>query len=139
MTHRSVTDNVGQLLTGTVATVPPSATLTDAARALTREHLGLLVVVDGKGVSGVLSERDIVIAAAEGGDLTEERVVDHATDDIVSVDELDTIGFAAGVMAEAEVRHLAVTRGGEIIGVVSVRDLIPALAQHATQEPAATG
>lgn len=136
MTPRSVTDPVARLVRGTVATVAPSATLVDAARALTREHLGLLVVVDRRGVCGVLSERDIVVAAAEGATLDEERVIDHASADIVSVDERDTIGLAARIMAEAEVRHLTVTRGGEIVGVVSVRDLIPALAGHAAQEPA---
>ena len=137
MTRRSATDPVATLLTGAVATVAPSATLGDAARALTREHLGLLVVVDRRGVGGVLSERDIVIAAAEGADLSEERVIDHASDHIVTIDEDDPIGRAAALMAEAEVRHLAVTRRGEIVGVVSVRDVVGVLAAETGEQVAA--
>lgn len=139
MTRRSVTDRVADLLHGTVATVMPSDTLVTAARALSREHLGLLVVVDRHGVSGVLSERDIVTAVADGAELSEERVIEHATDDIVSVDEDDSIGHAASVMAEAEVRHLAVTRRGVIIGVISVRDVIAVLAAPSNENVSATG
>lgn len=139
MTRRNVTDPVAALLTGAVATVTPSATLVDAARALTREHLGLLVVVDRRGVGGVLSERDLVTAAADGADLSEERVIDHASDHIVTIDEDDSIGRAASLMAEAEVRHLAVTRGGEIIGVVSVRDVIGVLATGVDEHTLAAG
>ncbi len=138
MTRMSVTDPVATLLTGAVATIPPSATLTEAARALTREHLGLLVVVDRHGVGGVLSERDIVRAAADGAELSEERVIDHASDDIVTIDEDETIGRAASLMADAEVRHLAVTRGGQIVGIISVRDVVGALAA-ANGPPASVG
>jgi CBS domain-containing protein len=138
MARWNVTDPVASLLTGAVATVAPSATLTDAARALTREHLGLLVVVDRRGVGGVLSERDIVSAAADGLDLGEERVIDHATNDIVTIDEDASIGSAAAQMSEAEVRHLAVTRKGQIIGVISVRDVVGVLAaNHGEPAPAA--
>lgn len=129
-----VTDPVRVLLHGTVATIPPSATLRRAARHLASEQLGLLVVVDRAGVSGVLSERDLVAAVAEDADLDAERVVDHASDDIVSVDEEQSIAGAARAMATADVRHLAVSRGGEIIGVVSARDVVAVLAGLSTDE-----
>ena len=128
MTRRSVTDPVASLLAGAVATVAPSATLTAAARALTREHLGLLLVVDRDGVAGVLSERDIVAAAADDAQLGIERVIDHANLDIVTIDEDEPIARAAALMAAAEVRHLAVARAEQIIGVVSVRDVVAVLA-----------
>lgn len=123
-----VTDPVGRLVGDVVAIVRPSATLRDAARQLVREQLGLLVIVDGSGVCGVLSERDLVGAMAEDADLDAERVIDHGTDDVVVVDEATTIVDAATTMASAEVRHLAVSRLGEITGVVSARDLVALLA-----------
>lgn len=129
-----VTDPVGRLLGDVVATVPPSATLRDASRQLMREHLGLLVIVDGTGVRGVLSERDIVAAVSEDADLDSDRVIDHGTDDVIAVDEGTTIVDAATTMATAEVRHLAVSRNGEIIGVVSARDLVAMLAESPNHE-----
>jgi CBS domain-containing protein len=128
------TDPVGRLLGDTVAMVPPSAPLRRAARQLARELVGLLVVVDRDGVSGVISERDIVAAVADEADLDAERVIDHATADIVAVDEAVSIADAAATMAAAEVRHLAVSRRGEIVGVISARDLIAVLAETPNDE-----
>ena len=138
MCNLRVTDPVGSLLGEVVATIAPSATLEQAARALAREQLGLLVVVDRTGVRGVLSERDVVAAVAEGAELDVERVTDHATDEIVSVDEATPIAGAATAMAGAEVRHLAVSRDGEIVGVISARDLVEVLAEAPSDEALAT-
>jgi CBS domain-containing protein len=126
-----VTDPVSRLLGNVVAQIRPSATLRDAAHQLVREQLGLLVIVDGSGVRGVLSERDLVTAIAEDADLDAERVVDYGTDDVVVVDETTTIVDAAATMATAEVRHLAVARHGEVVGVISARDLVALLADTA--------
>ncbi len=119
-----VQDPVGRLVTAPTATVRPSATLREATHSLAADGLGLLVVVDPNGVHGVLSERDVIRAVAEGGDLDEERVRDHATEEIVTVADTTSVLDAATAMTAAEVRHLAVTQGENIIGVVSVRDLV---------------
>lgn len=124
---------IGDLVGNSVATIKPTATLLDAADTLASEGLGLLVVVDGGGVRGVLSERDIVTAIAERADLETARVRDHATTDLVQVEEDATVLETAAEMAAAEVRHLAVSRRGIVIGVVSVREVIEALlADHAS-------
>jgi CBS domain-containing protein len=91
------------------------------------DGLGLLVVTDVNGPTGVLSERDIVAAAAEGLDLELERVRDHGSNEIVSVDDQSTVADAARAMADAQIRHLAVTNGGVVVGVVSVRDVLRSL------------
>lgn len=127
MAALGVGDAVGRLLTAPTATIRTTATLRDAARALAADGLGLLVVVDPDAVRGVISERDLVTAAADGADLDEERVRDHTTEEVVSVDEATSVLGAAGVMADAEVRHLAVTRRGTLVGVVSIRDLMAVL------------
>lgn len=120
-------DPVDVLVTGPVATVAPSATLREASRALAASHLGLLVVVDHTGVRGVLSERDLVTAAADDLDLDLERVADHASDDVISVEHTTTIHAATMTMLEAEVRHLVIGKDGQLHGVVSVRDVAAAL------------
>ena len=124
-------DPIGGLVSDPVAAIKPTATLLDAADALASEGLGLLVVVDGGGVRGVLSERDIITAIAERVDLDTARVRDHASTELVHVEEDATVLEAAAEMASAEVRHLAVARRGVVVGVVSVREVIQALlAEH---------
>jgi CBS domain-containing protein len=80
-----------------------------------------------QGPIGVLSERDIVAAVAEDLVLEEERVKDHCNDDIVGVDFDASIEDAARGMSDAQIRHLAVTRDGQLVGVVSVRDVLRVL------------
>jgi CBS domain-containing protein len=129
MTGLRMTDPVGWLLGNVVATVRPSATLREASRRLVREHVGLLVVVGVAGPEGVLAERDVVAAVADDVDLDAERVRDHATADLVTIDETATIAEAASAMGVAEIRHLAVERGGEVVGVVSVRDVLAVMVE----------
>ncbi len=120
-------DPILRLVGDPVATIRPTATLREAASALAADGVGLLVAVDPAGVRGVFSERDLVHAIADELDLDVERVRDHASTEVVSVEETDTIAAAAQVMADAEIRHLTVARRGVIHGVVSIRDVLNVL------------
>jgi CBS domain-containing protein len=128
-----LSDPVRTLVGDPVATIGPTATLRAAAETMATDAVGLLVVVDTRGVLGVLSERDIVNAVSEGADLDDERVRDRLADDVVTIDEDASISDAAATMASAEIRHLGVTRGGDIYGVVSVRDVVNVLLEGATE------
>jgi CBS domain-containing protein len=127
MSGTGAKDPIGGLVSPAVATVLPTATLRQAAEAMIADGLGLLVLADASGPVGVLSERDIVNAISEVLDVDEERVRDHSSGDIVSVDEGASVEDAARAMADAQIRHLAVTRDGAVVGVVSVRDVLRAL------------
>jgi CBS domain-containing protein len=124
------TDPIGTIVSTPVATVRPTATLREAARLLSADRVGLLVVLDHRGVRGVLSERDLITAVADGEDVELERVADYFVDDLVTVDESVSIDAAARTMTEAELRHLTVARDGEVIGVVSIRDVVAALLEE---------
>jgi CBS domain-containing protein len=128
MTETEGQATVGALVAPAVATIGPTATLRAAAEAMVADGLGLLVVVDVSGPTGVLSERDIVAAVTEDLDLADERVRDHCNDDVVSIDAGATVMEAARAMTDAQIRHLAVTRDGAVVGVVSVRDVLRVLA-----------
>ena len=125
-----MTDPVGSLVDSSVATIRPTATLREAAHGLAADSVGLLVVVGPAGVGGVLSERDVIAAIVEDYDLDEARVRDHASSDLVSVEEDVSIVDAAATMAEAQIRHIAVTRNGEVFGVVSIRDVVYVLLEQ---------
>jgi CBS domain-containing protein len=127
MSGSGAQDAIGGLMAPAIATVAPTATLREAAESMMANGLGLLVVVGTNGPVGVLSERDIVAAVTEELDLAGERVRDHASDEIVSVEHDATVADAARAMADAQIRHLAVTRDSAVIGVVSVRDVLRSL------------
>lgn len=120
-------DPIAQLVPKAVSTVRPTATLFEAAATMASDGVGLLVLVDPSGVGGVISERDIVAAIADGRDLELERVRDVATTDLLTVEEDVSVLEAARAMRDADVRHLTVARKGVITGVVSMRDVVKVL------------
>jgi CBS domain-containing protein len=124
-------DPVGGLIGAPVATIRPTATLHDAAEQLAADDIGLLVVVDPGDVRGVISERDIVLAIADGLDLEVERVRDSASTDVLKVDEQVSVRDAAQAMTDAGIRHLAVSRNDVITGVVSIRDVLRVMLEEA--------
>jgi len=132
----SLSDPIGTLVGDPVATIRPTATLREAAHALAADAVGLLVVVDARGVRGVFSERDVVTAIADDVDLDDGRVRDYATADVIQVEEAVTILDAAAIMSEAQVRHLAVARRGIVTGVVSIRDVVAVLLEERRVETA---
>lgn len=126
----TLNDPIGRLVGAPVATISPTATLREAAQALAADAVGLLVVVDARGVRGVFSERDVVTAIAEDVDLDDGRVRDYATSDVIQVEEAASILDAAAAMSDAQVRHLAVARRGVVTGVVSIRDVVRVLLEE---------
>ena len=109
--------------------VPLDATLRDCAQVLADESIGAVLVRGPRGPVGVLSERDVVGALAEGADPDGDRARDYMTPDIAWVPELTTIAEAAHEMLRNEIRHLAVTREGTTVGLISSRDVLAVLAQ----------
>jgi CBS domain-containing protein len=114
-----------------VAAVPPEATLRDVAELLTDEQVGLLVVSGPDGMIGVISERDIAAALAGGADPDEVWASDVMTDQPLCIDQDDSVLFAANRMIDAGVRHLPILASGELIGMVSIRDVLRALTDAA--------
>lgn len=123
----TLTDPIGMLSGAPVATIRPTATLRKAVESLAADGIGMLVVVDASGVRGVISERDVVVAIAEGTDLTEAHVLDYMTAELIQVTEDASVAEAAATMAASQIRHLAVTRNDTVTGVVSVREILKVL------------
>jgi CBS domain-containing protein len=110
-----------------VATILRTATLGKAAAELTRHRIGALVVVDGAGeIAGVLSERDIVACLSVHGDadLGQRSVADAMTAPAITVGPSAPVLTALAVMTTRRIRHLPVLRGGKLVGIVSIGDLV---------------
>lgn len=105
--------------------IASTATLRDAARRLSEAGVGMIVVGSTEVVEGVVSERDIVRAVATGVDLDTTTVADVETKDHLDWATVDsTIAEVADEMMRDYVRHILVTNGRKLIGVVSMRDVL---------------
>ncbi len=118
---------VSSVMKRTTVAVALSTTLREAAEVMAREEVGALVVRGQDEPAGIISERDIVRAVADGTDLDEERVSERMAYDVVWAGPHDDVATAATTMVEGGIRHLPVLEDGTVVGILSVRDLVPHL------------
>src|ERR671930_1291595 len=108
-----------------VLTVGPGHTLREAARQMAQRGLGAAVVMDPDAAGpGIITERDLLESLGAGQDPDTERVADHLTSDLVYASPDWSLEEAAGAMVRGGFRHLVVVEGGEIAGVLSMRDIV---------------
>lgn len=108
-----------------VLTVGPGHTLRDAARAMSGRRVGAAVVIDPDLPGpGIITERDILDSIGAGQDPDAERVRDHLTADVVFAAPNWSLEEAAVTMVHGRFRHLIVTEGGDMAGILSVRDVV---------------
>ena len=116
---------VRDAMTPDVLTVGPDHTLREAARRMSSRKVGAAVVMDGEqDQPGILTERDILDAVGQGQDVDSERVSDHLTSDIVVAAPDWALEKAAATMVAGGFRHLVVCDGGDVVGMLSVRDIV---------------
>ena len=116
---------VSDAMSTQVLTIGPTHTLREAAARMSARKVGAAVVLDGdQDQPGILTERDILDAIAAGHDVDEEKVHDHLTSDIVVAAPDWPLGKAASTMVSGGFRHLVVSDGHEVVGVLSVRDIV---------------
>lgn len=105
----------------------PETTLQQVSAAMLSAHAGSIGVVQDRHLAGIITERDIVRAASDGTDPTLELVEDWMTadPDVFSPDV--EIQEAARWLLETGYRHLPVMEDGELLGILSIRDILWAL------------
>lgn len=108
-----------------VLTVGPGHTLREAAEAMCRRSVGAAVVQDTELPGpGLITERDILIAIGNGKDPDSEKVADHLTSKLTSASPDWPLERAAAAMVRGRFRHLVVIERGELVGVLSMRDIV---------------
>jgi CBS domain-containing protein len=108
-----------------VLTVGPGHTLRDAARLMAERRVGAAVVLDPDSPGpGIITERDLLEALGRGQDADSERVAEHLTSNIVFAAPDWSLEEAAVAMVRGGFRHLVVTDGGEVAGLLSMRDIV---------------
>lgn len=116
---------VGQIMCKRPKSIGPKTSIASAAKTMRTARVGSLLVKKGKQLTGIVTDTDIVRrAVASGkplGKLTVEKIM---TAPICTIEASQSVDDAQDMMAELGVRHLGVTKGGDIVGVISVRDLL---------------
>jgi CBS domain-containing protein len=122
---------VREAMSAVVLTVGPDHTLRQTARLMTARRVGSAIVVDpdGSGV-GIITERDVLYAIGSGLDPDVERTVAHQTSEVVYAAPDWTVAEAARAMVRGGFRHLVVLDGDDVLGVISVRDVLRVWAEQ---------
>ena len=108
-----------------VLTLGPGHTLRDAAKRMTEKGVGAAVVIDEEYPGPrMISERDILNSLGRGQDPDAERVADHMSATLIAASPEWSLERAAMEMSQRHIRHLVVVDGGELIGVLSMRDIV---------------
>ena len=108
-----------------VLTVGPGHTLREAARLMADRRVGAAVVLDPESPGpGILTERDLWTRSAAARIPTPSASRDHLTSDIVFAAPDWSLEEAAVAMVRGGFRHLVVTTGGEVAGLLSMRDIV---------------
>lgn len=110
---------------GNVISVKPDDTLATVIDTLTSNRIGAVLVMNGKRVAGVLSERDIVRALAKhGASALDARAADAMTAEVVSARPADTVEHVMETMTVGRFRHLPIIENGELVGIISIGDVV---------------
>ncbi len=118
------------LVGGTTEIIGPEGTLSDAAEAMADAETDYVVVIDNRELVGIVTERDLVMAVAEGVDLGAVLVEDWMSEAPDTFAPDVTIAEGVAWLLETGYRHLPVMADGELLGVVTIRDLMWAQTQQ---------
>ena len=111
-------------------TVSPGDSLSEVAQRMVDRDVGAVLVTDASGLAGILTERDVLRAVAAG---VEEKTVvsDWMTRDPETMAPEDTTQQAAVLMIHGGFRHLPLMEGGDVVGMLSIRDLMRVVLDNA--------
>jgi citrate synthase len=124
MTTGAKVRTVGDIMTQEVLTIPPSATIAEAAVQMNERRVGSIMVVEGERPVGILTERDLLRFAAAGATASDSQVGDWMTRDPNTTTPDEEVTDAFRNLVGQAYRHLPVVADGKLVGVISVRDLI---------------
>jgi CBS domain-containing protein len=112
-------------MSNVVLTIGPGHTLRDAATRMVEKGVGAAVVIDEEYPGPrIISERDILNSLGRGEDPDSEAVGEHMSDTLIAAAPEWSLERAAMEMAKRHIRHLVVVDGGELVGILSMRDIV---------------
>jgi CBS domain-containing protein len=108
-----------------VFTIAPEATVFEALEMMAKHNIGALLVMTGDEIKGIVSERDCIRKVdVQGKHARDTKVSEIMTSDVITVDANQPLEDCMSLMIDKNIRHLPVCEGKELLGVLSVRDVL---------------
>ena len=118
-----------------IIAISPDAPVIDAIRLMAERRVGALVVMEGARLAGILSERDYARKIVlQGRSSRDTPVRDIMTAEVITVRPEDSSDHCMQVVTNKRIRHLPVMQGGDVVGVLSIGDLVRAVIEEQKQE-----
>jgi CBS domain-containing protein len=112
-------------MTEVVLALGPSHTLREAAERMVEKGTGAALVTDTESpVPRIITERDIIISLGRGQNPDSERIADHMSDSVIAASPDWSLERAAAEMSHRGIRHLVVFEDAELVGILSMRDIV---------------
>ncbi|HEU4743630.1 MAG TPA: CBS domain-containing protein [Anaerolineales bacterium] len=108
-----------------VFTITPEATVFEALNLMAEHNIGALLVMTGDEIKGIVSERDCIRKVDVMGRNTKDTPISQImTSDVITVDADQPLEDCMGLMIDKNIRHLPVCEGKNLLGLLSVRDVL---------------
>ena len=108
-----------------VFTVTPEATVFEALNLMAEHNIGALLVMTGEEINGIVSERDCIRKVdVMGRNAKETKIREIMTSNVITVDADQPLEECMGLMIDKNIRHLPVCEGKQLLGLLSVRDVL---------------
>ena len=116
--------NVREIMTTNITKASPESTLVYVATMMRDENIGAVPIVDGNELTGIITDRDIVVrAVADGKDPSTTKVEDILSEELESVEPEADVTDAADLMASRQIRRLPVVEDGQVVGMALLETL----------------
>jgi CBS domain-containing protein len=122
--HPATTTTVHELMAKSIVSGDPRQSLVDAAAQMRAHRISALAVLDGEAIAGIITEKDLLHAIADGRDPGATHISQYMTHSPRPIEDTELVAKAAEIMVKHRVRHLPVTHHGRLIGFLSARDLL---------------
>jgi CBS domain-containing protein len=111
--------------------IAPDASVLDAIRLMAERHIGALLVMEGRQLTGIISERDYARKVVlKGRSSTSTTVREIMSSPVITAEPGQTVDDAMRLMTERRIRHLPVVSNGVVMGVVSIGDLVKSVIEE---------
>ena len=118
-----------------LASILPDQTVLYALHLMAEKDVGALLVLEGKRLAGVFSERDyarkVVLQGRSSSDTAVQQIMSSP---VVCVGPMESVSECMGIMTDRHIRHLPVVDDGQVVGIVSIGDLVKEVIEEQKQE-----
>jgi CBS domain-containing protein len=121
---------IADAMTVRVVSVQPHESVQVAINRMLEENVGAVAVCEGHRLVGIFTERDVLRLAGDGTAFGELKIGDVMTRSVLTLTPDVDISEAAKLMQQKQIRHVPVVEGGNLLGMVGIRDVLGALVQQ---------